>query len=120
MKCMSCIWFKTNAKKNIKMLNLKSSMKEKLIRLFFAQSHKNISIEPKEKHEFNDYLEELKKYILRFGLSESNLLVYNRCSIDYQREVLKIREIQYVYSLFGRMIICDADNNSYGIISYKN
>lgn len=45
--------------------------------------------------------------------------MYNRCSIDYQREVLKIREIQYVYSLIGRMIICDTDNNSYGIISYK-
>ena len=109
-------WFRTKAKSNIKKLKLEQKIEKKVIKIFDIQSHKDIPIESVQAGEFNDYLEELKKYILRFGLIEGNLLCFTKGTIDYQAETMKIRKLQNISWEIGKKILSDVDKNVYSII----
>ncbi len=113
-------WFRTEAKTNIKKAGLSSSTNEAIEKLFKEQSHKSISITPSMETEFNSYMEELKKYIVRFGVEEGNLLAFTRETIDYQNEILKVRKIQDIYRNVNRVILEDVEENKQSTISYNN
>lgn len=83
-------WFKSEFKAALNKSKVSREIKLKLEDLFAKQSHKEV---PCSFTDAIDYMNEVKKYLQRFCLDESKLLVFDKDKIDYANIAINTRTL---------------------------
>ncbi len=101
-------WFRSNFESLITKSTLCDNDKKILSELFRKQSHKYISCDGD--YAVN-YMNELKKYLYRFGVEESRFLSFVKDDIDYANEIAKIRALIFAEIELQKMVIDEPTAN---------
>ncbi|MBQ2886454.1 MAG: hypothetical protein IJE43_22270 [Alphaproteobacteria bacterium] len=85
------IWFRCNFENRLNNMEIEINAKSNLAELFYGRCHYAIDLDMENEEKFWRFTDELQEYISNFSLKSNIFCAFDKDTIDYSKEIKKIR-----------------------------